>query len=105
MGAVTFYCSSAMHAECDLHTTCIVAHIYLPVTCCSFPQVVGWVIGRSGSHIKEMKHRSGCGMWVDQKDLKLYITGTDMPRIHIAAGMVADLISKVCDSRMPDSMT
>ncbi|KAG5175969.1 hypothetical protein JKP88DRAFT_351307 [Tribonema minus] len=58
------------------------------------PEVVGWVIGRSGSHIKEMKHRSGCGMWVDQKDLKLYITGTDMPRIHIAAGMVADLISK-----------
>jgi polyribonucleotide nucleotidyltransferase len=58
-------------------------------------QVVGWVIGRSGSHIKEMKHRTGCGMWVDQKDLKLYITGSDMPRIHHAAAMVGDLISKV----------
>ncbi|KAG5185996.1 hypothetical protein JKP88DRAFT_268124 [Tribonema minus] len=71
---------------------------FLGFVCCVVdmaPEVVGWVIGRSGSHIKEMKHRSGCGMWVDQKDLKLYITGTDMPRIHIAAGMVADLISKV----------
>ncbi|CAN0107207.1 unnamed protein product, partial [Discosporangium mesarthrocarpum] len=58
------------------------------------PEVVGWVIGRSGAHIKEMKHRSGCGMWVDQKDLKLYITGADMPRIHAAARLVADLISK-----------
>ncbi|CAM9743942.1 unnamed protein product, partial [Phaeothamnion confervicola] len=58
------------------------------------PEVVGWVIGRSGAHIKEMKHRSGCGMWVDQKDLKLYITGSDMGRIHAAARMVAELISK-----------
>ncbi|CAM9565034.1 unnamed protein product, partial [Ectocarpus sp. 8 AP-2014] len=58
------------------------------------PEVVGWVIGRSGAHIKEMKHRSGCGMWVDQKDLKLYITGADMPRIHAAAALVVDLISK-----------
>eukprot|EP00752_Nemacystus_decipiens_P008306 g7424.t1 len=58
------------------------------------PEVVGWVIGRSGAHIKEMKHRSGCGMWVDQKDLKLYITGADMPRIHAAAALVGDLISK-----------
>lgn len=40
------------------------------------------------------QHRSGCGMWVDQKDLKLYITGADMPRIHAAARLVGDLISK-----------
>lgn len=40
------------------------------------------------------QHRSGCGMWVDQKDLKLYITGADMPRIHAAAALVGDLISK-----------
>lgn len=33
-------------------------------------------------------------MWVDQKDLKLYITGADMPRIHAAARLVGDLISK-----------
>lgn len=33
-------------------------------------------------------------MWVDQKDLKLYITGADMPRIHAAAALVGDLISK-----------
>lgn len=33
-------------------------------------------------------------MWVDQKDLKLYITGADMPRIHSAARLVGDLISK-----------
>lgn len=41
-----------------------------------------------------VQHRSGCGMWVDQKDLKLYITGADMPRIHAAARLVGDLISK-----------
>lgn len=45
-------------------------------------------------HCIALQHRSGCGMWVDQKDLKLYITGADMPRIHAAAALVGDLISK-----------
>lgn len=33
-------------------------------------------------------------MWVDQKELKLYITGPDMPRILAATQLVKDLISR-----------
>jgi polyribonucleotide nucleotidyltransferase len=84
----------------DAYTTALLTHATATL-CTAYLQVVGWVIGRSGSHIKEMKHRTGCGMWVDQKDLKLYITGSDMPRIHHAAAMVGDLISKVrCVNRL-----
>lgn len=38
--------------------------------------------------------RSGCGMWVDQKELKLYITGADMARIHAATRLVKEVISR-----------
>ncbi|CAM9116770.1 unnamed protein product [Ectocarpus sp. 4 AP-2014] len=51
-------------------------------------EVVGWVIGKNGSTIKDMKHKTGCNMWVDQRALKLTITGPDLPSVEHAAKSV-----------------
>ncbi|CAN0203530.1 unnamed protein product, partial [Phaeothamnion confervicola] len=48
-------------------------------------EVVGWVIGKNGSTIKDMKHKTGCNMWVDQRALKLTITGPDVATVENAA--------------------
>ncbi|CAM9671515.1 unnamed protein product [Ascophyllum nodosum] len=51
-------------------------------------EVVGWVIGKNGSTIKDMKHKTGCNMWVDQRALKLTITGPDVASVEHAAKSV-----------------
>ncbi|CAM9707148.1 unnamed protein product, partial [Choristocarpus tenellus] len=51
-------------------------------------EVVGWVIGKNGSTIKDMKHKTGCNMWVDQRALKLTITGPDLASVEHAAKSV-----------------
>ncbi|CAM9915076.1 unnamed protein product [Laminaria digitata] len=51
-------------------------------------EVVGWVIGKNGSTIKDMKHKTGCNMWVDQRALKLTITGPDLSSVEHAAKTV-----------------
>lgn len=60
-----------------------------------FPVLVGFlvhVIVSSPSFVPQL--RSGCGMWVDQKELKLYITGADMARIRAATRLVKEVISR-----------
>ncbi|KAG5181142.1 hypothetical protein JKP88DRAFT_257971 [Tribonema minus] len=51
-------------------------------------EVVGWVIGRNGSTIKDLKNKTGCNMWVDQRALKLTITGPDVCAVEHAAKCV-----------------
>ncbi|KAG5190264.1 hypothetical protein JKP88DRAFT_192274, partial [Tribonema minus] len=51
-------------------------------------EVVGWVIGKSGSTIKDLKNKTGCNMWVDQRALKLTITGPDVRTVEHAAKSV-----------------
>jgi SAM domain (Sterile alpha motif)/KH domain len=51
-------------------------------------QVVGWVIGKNGSTIKDLKNKTGCNMWVDQRALKLTITGPDARTVEHAAKSV-----------------
>lgn len=41
-----------------------------------------------GSTIKDMKHKTGCNMWVDQRALKLTITGPDLAAVEHAAKSV-----------------
>lgn len=42
----------------------------------------------TGSTIKDMKHKTGCNMWVDQRALKLTITGPDLSSVEHAAKSV-----------------
>ncbi len=58
--------------------------------------VVGWVIGRSGSRIKEIQAQSGCSMWIDQdvpnnQARKLFIRGTK-ETVAVGASLVSELI-------------
>lgn len=60
------------------------------------PGVVGWVIGRAGTRIKEIQGQSGCKMWVDQdvpddQPRKLYFHGSK-PNIDTAVQLVNDLL-------------
>lgn len=43
---------------------------------------------KPGSTIKDMKHKTGCNMWVDQRALKLTITGPDLSSVEHAAKSV-----------------
>ena len=51
-------------------------------------EVVGWVIGRKGATIKDLKYKTGCNMWVDQQALRLTITGPDACTVEHAAKSV-----------------
>ncbi|CAM9236593.1 unnamed protein product [Chrysoparadoxa australica] len=51
-------------------------------------EVVGWVIGKNGSTIRDLKQKTGCNMWVDQRALKLTITGPDILSVKHAAKSV-----------------
>mmetsp|Transcript_3135 Transcript_3135/g.4828 ORF Transcript_3135/g.4828 Transcript_3135/m.4828 type:complete len:430 (+) Transcript_3135:153-1442(+) len=51
-------------------------------------EVIGWVIGKNGSTIKDLKNKTGCNMWVDQRALKLTITGPDSRAVEHAAKSV-----------------
>mmetsp|Transcript_20849 Transcript_20849/g.30911 ORF Transcript_20849/g.30911 Transcript_20849/m.30911 type:complete len:364 (-) Transcript_20849:240-1331(-) len=56
-------------------------------------EVVGWVIGKNGAAIKELKAKTSCNMWVDQKALKLTITGPDARIVQHAASSVQAYIA------------
>jgi hypothetical protein len=51
-------------------------------------EVVGWVIGKNGGAIKDLKNKTGCNMWVDQRALTLTITGPDPHIVEHAARSV-----------------
>lgn len=57
------------------------------------PELVGWIIGKNGNSIKELKNRTGCSAWVDQGALKLTITGADHTLVREALKRVSALIS------------
>jgi hypothetical protein len=56
-------------------------------------EVVGWVIGKNGATIKDLKMKTGCNMWVDQRALKLTITGPDARIVEHAAKSVEAYIA------------
>ncbi len=56
------------------------------------PDIVGWVIGKHGAHIKEMKQTTGCVMWLNQSNLRLHIVGSDKHQEEMALALVEDLI-------------
>eukprot|EP01084_Bolivina_argentea_P185128 319265_1 len=56
------------------------------------PDVVGWVIGKRGVHIKKMKQTTGCVMWLNQSDLTLHIMGKDTVQEEMAASLVKNFI-------------
>ncbi|GMI15669.1 hypothetical protein TrVE_jg1547 [Triparma verrucosa] len=51
------------------------------VTCSLSPSVVGWVIGKSGSRVREVMERTGCKVWIDQDSMEswerriMYVSG------------------------------
>ncbi len=56
------------------------------------PDVVGWVIGKRGAHIKRVKQVTGCYMWLNQSDLKLHIIGNDPVKEAMAVSLVENLV-------------
>ncbi|GMH93426.1 hypothetical protein TL16_g12624 [Triparma laevis f. inornata] len=51
------------------------------ITCSLSPSVVGWVIGKSGSRVREVMERTGCKVWIDQDSMEswerriMYVSG------------------------------
>jgi len=60
------------------------------------PGLVGWIIGRSGTRIKDIQQHYSCKMWVDQdvpdnQPRKLYFQGTSQS-IKLAVNCVNELL-------------
>ncbi len=56
------------------------------------PDVVGWVIGKNGVHIKRVKQETGCCIWLNQSDLNLHIIGNDPAQEAMAVSHIETLI-------------
>ena len=74
----------AARAECVMHIS---------------PAVVGWVIGKGGSRIRDMMEESGAKVWIDQesmaaKDLRVVYVSGKRSAVDTAVRMVKDLVSK-----------
>ena len=63
------------------------------------PTVVGWVIGKGGSRIRDMMEESGAKIWIDQESMGMnevrvvYVSGK-RSSVDAATRMVKDLVSK-----------
>ncbi|KAL7547296.1 hypothetical protein ACHAWF_016647 [Thalassiosira exigua] len=75
---------SASRAECVMHMS---------------PAVVGWVIGKGGTRIRDMMEESGAKIWIDQESMGarearvVYVSGR-RSSVDVAVRMVKDLVSK-----------
>ncbi len=56
------------------------------------PDVVGWVIGKRGAHIRRVKQATGCCIWLSQSDLNLHIVGNDPEQEAAAVSHIETLI-------------
>ncbi|KAL7441925.1 hypothetical protein ACHAXH_008308 [Discostella pseudostelligera] len=76
--------SASARAECVMHIS---------------PAVVGWVIGKGGSRIRDMMEESGAKIWIDQASMAakesrvVYVSGK-RSSVDTAVRMVKDLVSK-----------
>lgn len=76
--------SAATRAECVMHIS---------------PTVVGWVIGKGGSRIRDMMEESGAKIWIDQESMGakesrvVYVSGK-RSSVDMAVRMVKDLVAK-----------
>ena len=75
---------ASARAECVMHIS---------------PAVVGWVIGKGGSRIRDMMEESGAKIWIDQASMAakesrvVYVSGK-RSSVDIAVRMVKDLVAK-----------
>jgi len=75
---------ASARAECVMHMS---------------PNVVGWVIGKGGSRIRDMMEESGAKIWIDQESMGakearvVYVSGK-RTSVDSAVRMVKDLVAK-----------
>ena len=75
---------ASARAECVMHMS---------------PRVVGWVIGKGGSRIRDMMEESGAKIWIDQESMEeseargVYISGK-RASVDAAVRMVKDMVSQ-----------